>query len=199
WLPVFNTLRNYLLAAEATGEAEIDRARRQLIDALRGSRKLLDAEHRSALSAQFDEFRKRYCDFYAASHESSVGPSANRDLIESFYASQEWAQFKLLMWLRLDGLMFERDAQKLVDLARETRCDLPIIEILQRQPHCCCSFRLNQRLHLGSVLDALKAITSAATTYYSHALWQRRDELLERLRARGDERIKQAAEDFLAA
>ena len=199
WLPVFITLKNYLLAAEATSEAEIDRARWQLTDALRGSRKLLDAEHRNTLSLQFDEFRKRYCDFYTAAHESSVGPSANRDLIESFYASQEWAQFKLLMWLRLDGLTFERDAQRLADLARETRCDLPIIEILQRQPHCCCSFRLNQRLHLGSVLDALKSIINAATTYYSHALWQRRDELLERLRARGNDQIKQAAEEFLTA
>ncbi len=73
WLPVFNTLRNYLLAAEATGETEIDRARWQLTDALRGSRKLLNAEHRSALSAQFEEFRKHYCDFYAAAHESNVG------------------------------------------------------------------------------------------------------------------------------
>lgn len=199
WLPVFNTLRNYLLAAEATGEAEIDRARWQLIDALRGSRKLLNAEHRSALSAQFEEFRKRYCDFYAAAHESNVGPSANRDLMESFYGSQEWERFKLLMWLRLDGLTFEADAERVADLARETCCELPIIEILQRQPHCCCSFRLNQRLHLGSLLDALKAVTNAATTYFCRALWQRRDELLERLRARGDERLQQAAEEFLKA
>jgi hypothetical protein len=199
WLPVFGTIKNYLLTAETTGEAEIDRAQRQLIDALRGSRKLLDAEHRRTLTAQFEEFRKCYSDFYAAAHETSVGPSANRDLMESFYASQEWERFKLLMWLRLDALTFERDAESLVDLARETRCHLPITEILQRQPHCCCSFRLKGRLHLGSLLDALKAVTSAAIRYYSHTLWLRRDELLERMRARGDEQIAAVVETFLAA
>ncbi len=119
--------------------------------------------------------------------------------MESFYSSQEWERFKLLMWLRLDGLTFEADTERVADLARETCCELPIIEILQRQPHCCCSFRLNQRLHLGSLLDALKGVTNAATTYYCRALWQRRDELLERLRAHSDEHIRQAAEEFLMA
>jgi hypothetical protein len=192
-------MRNYLLAAETTGEGEIERARERLILALRELHKLLDAEQRRALTAQFEEFRKRYSDFYAAAHETSVGASARRDLIESFYASPEWEKFKLLVRLRLDGRTFERDAQALVALVQETRCELPIVEILQRQPHCCCSFRLNRRLHLGSLLDALKAVASAAATYYCHLLWLRREELRERLRAHKDSQGAEAVDSFLSA
>ena len=198
WLPSFNAIKNYLLTAEITGVEEIDSARQQLIDALRGSRKLLEADHQHTLQAEFEAFRQRYTDFYAAAHETSVGSAAHRDLIRSFYAGPEWERFKLLMWLRIDGSKFESETEALVNLARDTRCDLPITEILQQQPHCCCSFRLNRRMHLGSLLDALKAVVSATDAYYGRTLWRHRDELLERLRARDDERLTRTVENFLA-
>ena len=199
WMPAFIGLRNYLLAAEATGEAQIERARQRLLACLCETHKLLDAEPRQVLAAQFDDWRKRYIDFYVAAHETSVGPSAYRDLVASFLASAEWGKFKLLVKLKLDGRNFERDAEALNELVAETRCDLPVIEILQRQPHCCCSFRLNRRLHLGSLLDALKAVTGAALTYYGHLLWRRREELREQLSRRSQGPAGRAANDFLSA
>jgi hypothetical protein len=198
-LPALTSIGDYVLAAEPTGEAQIERARQRLTLGLRESHKLLQPEARHELEAQFEDFHKRYRDFYIAAHETQVGAPAHRDLIESFYASPEWRQFKLLAQLNLDGRAFEQDAQALVSLIQETRCELPIAELLQRQPHCCCSFRLNRRLHLGSLLDALKALTTAALTYYCHALWRRRDSLGAAVRARGEEPIARATEDFLAA
>jgi hypothetical protein len=199
WLPIFTSIRNYLYASEVTGEEEIERARQRLLAGLRDSHKLLEAEQRHQLSELFEDFRRHYSDFYRAAHETSVGQMACRNLIESFYASPEWERFKLLMQLKLDSRSFERDAQALVNLVQETYCELPIADILMRQPHCCCSFRLNRRLNLGSLLDALKSVASAAATYYCHLLWLRREALRERLRARGDEQTGRLVDGFLAA
>ncbi len=199
WMPSFTMLRNYLLAAEPTADENIEKLRSQLSEQIQESHTLLDAEMRRGLEVKFDEYRKRYSEFYAASHESNVGPSANRELITSFCASAEWTQFRLLMELRIEGGAFERDAHALLKLAQETRCDIPVMELLQHQPHCCCSFRLHRRVHLGSLLDALKSIASAACTFYSLAIWRHRSELRTRSKEIGNEILQVELEDFLAA
>jgi hypothetical protein len=199
WVPAFVTMKNYLHVAEVTGVEELDRVRRHLLDNLYASRKLLDPQRRRELGERFESWRQSYGDFYAAAHEANVGAAAYHELIESFYAGAEWTNFKLLARLKLDRRAFERDAEALANLVRETRCELAIAEILLRQPHCLCSFRLNRRLHLGSLLDALKAVTAAAATYYCHTLWLRQAELRERWRGRGPARMTEEIEAFLAA
>lgn len=199
WIPTFTNLRNYLLAAEPTSNKDIEQLRGQLSEQIQESRTLLDADLRHGVEVKFAEFLKRYSEFYAASHESNVGPSANRELITNFCASAEWMQFRLLMELKLESGAFERDAQALLKLAQETLCDLPAQELLQHQPHCCCSFRLHRRVHLGSLLEALKSIASAASTYYSLAIWRHRSELRTKVKDRNDEGLQFELEDFLAA
>ncbi len=199
WVPQLQRIRDYLLAAEVTGEKEIDQIRQGLLRRLGDTRQLLQAGARSDLEATFEHFRKRYSEFYLAAHESSVGQLAYRELVESFYRRLEWTNFKVLVRLKVGGRAFERDAQALVKLIGETHCQLPVAELLQTQPHCCCSFRLKRRLHLGSLLDALKAVVSAATNYYCNLLLQRRDELSQKLRSRGESAAALAIDHFIAA
>jgi hypothetical protein len=159
----------------------------------------LNAELRQELESKFVEFRKCYSEFYAAAHEAEVGPSANRQLIAAFCASPEWLKFRLLMELKLEGGAFERDAQALLKLAQETRCDLPVLELLQHQPHCCCSFRLHRQVHLSSLLEALKSIISAASTFYSLAIWRHRSDLRTKVQEISDPTFQTELEDFLTA
>lgn len=199
WMPVFTQLRNYLLVVEPTSDPAIEELRLQLYAQVQDSHSLLGAEMQKELEVTFAEFRKRYSEFYAAAHEAEVGPSANRQLIAGFCASPEWMRFRLLMELKLEGGAFERDAQALLKLAQETRCDLPVLELLQHQPHCCCTFRLHRQVHLGNLLEALKSIISAASTYYSLAIWRHRGELREKLKEVTDETFHSELEEFLTA
>ncbi|MBS1811594.1 MAG: hypothetical protein JST84_25760 [Acidobacteria bacterium] len=199
WMPIFSQLRNYLLVVEPTSDPLIQELRTQLTEQVQDSRTLLNVELRQKLEEKFLEFRKRYSEFYAAAHEAEVGPSANRQLIATFCASPEWLRFRLLMELKLEGGAFERDAQALLKLAQETRCDLPVFELLQHQPHCCCTFRLHRQVHLGNLLEALKSIISAASTYYSLAIWRHRGELREKVKEIPDPTFQNELEDFLTA
>lgn len=198
WLPTFINLRNYLLAAETTGEEKIDSEWEQLNARLREPHELLMPEARLQLEQSFDDFREMYCGFYAQAHESHVGLRAYREMVESFYASEDWRTFKLLTQMKLDGRAFESDARMLTELIDKTRCELPINEVLQRQPHCGCSFRLNRRLHLGSVLDAFRSMTKSAVTYYSEEMWRRREELRRFVRACPHAPTAAAVADFVA-
>ncbi len=197
WLPRFVQLRNYLLAAEMTGEAAIDEPGDELQSGLRELHELLLAESRQQLELRFEQFREQYSSYYTAAHESSVGHRAYVEMIESFYASAEWQSFKLLTQLKLDGRAFESDARLLTELVDRTRCDLPISDILQRQPHCGCSFRLNRRLNLGSILDAFRSLARSAAACYSEEVWKRREELRLCLREHASEPLSSALSRFL--
>jgi hypothetical protein len=197
WLPTFVHLRNYLLAAENTGEGRIDEEWEYLTAVLREPHELLMPESRQQLEESFEDYRAMYTAYYTAAHEASVGPRAFQEMIESFYASAEWQNFKLLTQLKLDGRAISGDARMLGELVEKTRCDLPIADILQRQPHCGCSFRLNRRLNLGSVLDAFRSLTRTATAYYSEEIWKRREELRHYLGSCPDESLIHAVNDFL--
>ena len=199
WMPTFANLRGYLLAAEPTSDDAIEALRAELTAQIQNSRTVLDSELRRQLESRYAEFCRRYSELYAAAHEAEVGPTANRQLITSFCTSPEWTKFRLLMDLRLEGSAFERDAQALLQLAQETRCDLPVRELLQHQPHCCCSFRLHRQVHLSNLLDALKAIVSAAQTFYSLAIWRHRSELRAKAKEITDEAFQVELEDFLTA
>jgi hypothetical protein len=199
WMPTFTQLRAYLLAAEPTAESSIEELRAELTTQIQDSRTLLDDEQRRRLEGKYAEFSRRYSEFYAAAHEAEVGPTANRQLITSFCTSPEWMKFRLLMELKLEGSAFERDAQALLQLAQETRCDLPVQELLQHQPHCCCSFRLHRQVQLSTLLDALKGIVSAAQTFYSLAIWRHRSELRTKAKEVADESFQFELEDFLTA
>jgi hypothetical protein len=199
WLPMFMQIRNYLLSAETTGEERIDQELDQLLAGLRELHELLMSESRQQLELAFDDYRERYSRFYAAAHEASVGPGAYAEMIESFYASSEWQTFKLLTQLKLDGRAFESDARMLTELVDKTRCDLPIADILQRQPHCSCSFRLNRRLNLGSILDAFRSLTRAASACYSEEIWKHREALRRDLRDCADEALAASVSSFIRA
>jgi hypothetical protein len=199
WMPTFTNLRGYLLAAEPTSDEAIEALRTELTTQIQNSRTLLDAELRRQLENKYAEFCRRYSELYAAAHEAEVGPTANRQLITSFCTSPEWAKFRLLMDLRLEGRAFERDAQALLQLAQETRCDLPVQELLQNQPHCCCSFRLHRQVQLSTLMEALKGIVSAAQTFYSLAIWRHRSELRAKAKEMTDEAFQVELEDFLTA
>ena len=199
WMPTFTNLCSYLLAAEPTSETSIEALRNDLTKQIQDSQTLLDADLRRRLESQFAEFCQRYSAVYAAAHEAEVGPTANRQMIASFCTSPEWAKFRMLMELRLESGAFERDAQALLKLAQETRCDLPVLELLQHQPHCCCSFRLHRQVHLSSLLDALKSIVSASSTFYSLAIWRHRSELRTKAKELSDDSFQFELEDFLNA
>ncbi|MFN7948172.1 MAG: DUF6079 family protein [Blastocatellia bacterium] len=199
WLPRFVQIRNYLLAAETTGEAAIDEQWDGLQSGLRELHELLMAESRQQLELRFEQYREQYSSYYTAAHESSVGHRAYAEMIESFYASAEWQSFKLLTQLKLDGRAFESDARMLTELVDKTRCDLPISDILQRQPHCGCSFRLNRRLNLGSILDAFRSLARSASACYSEEVWKRREELRLCVREHASEPLASALSRFLSS
>ncbi|MFN0120971.1 MAG: hypothetical protein ACKV2V_10750 [Blastocatellia bacterium] len=197
WMPTYTIIRNYLLAAENTGNNRIDREAEALFARVREPHELLNPVARQQLEQGFYDFRDIYANFWVNMHEASVGASAYSELVEMFYTTAAWQQFKLLLQLNMEARSFENDARLLTDLIDKTRCDLPTEEILQRQPYCGCSFRLNRRLHLGSVLEAFHGLTQNVHKHYSEELWKRREEIRARLRENENETLTAAVSQFL--
>jgi hypothetical protein len=199
WLPNFIHLRGYLLAAESTGSEEIDELWEQMQVQMREPHELMSEESRNLLQEDFGWYCEQYTKFYLSAHDLGVGQKAYQNLLENFYQSVEWRHFKLLGQIKLDGRDFEEEARRLSELVERTRCELPTEAFLQRQPYCGCSFRLNRRLHLGSLLDAFTSLMSTTTQFYTSQLSQHSEELRVRISKHEGDKTVELINNFLDA
>lgn len=178
WLPFYEQTRKYILTAERTGDEQIDGERRELADFLSHSNMLLDEEKRQRYESVYSSFHSRYSDHYSTVHDATMNTQQTLDSLTEYLASDEWREFEALARLTVSNPLFYNTALEIVRSIRERGCSFPVRELLQTQPHCACSFRLNTSVDANTRLSVLRQVVEQGITYHrrlvSHYLKQMR-------------------------
>ncbi|HYN85627.1 MAG TPA: DUF6079 family protein [Pyrinomonadaceae bacterium] len=183
--------RAYLSAAEPTGVAEIETARRELLNASEDARGLLDAARGERFLLLWREFRTRYAEHYARLHDETVGPQADRRALHALLGDYRWREFEALSQLALVNKRIWREAESAIRRADLPRCPLPVRELLDERPRCACRFTLASAAALARLPRELEERMETGLAAYQRtlALFGRQlQHALEALAARDDER-----------
>ncbi|MDT7543193.1 MAG: hypothetical protein QOE33_3097, partial [Acidobacteriota bacterium] len=137
------TVRDYLLLAEPTGVEEIECARRELLGICEDPHTLFDDDTRARFTLLWEAFRARYTARYAEAHERAVGANADdHAALDLLTRSAFWREFESLSALPFVDARAWHEASRLAARARDSRCTLPLAELLATHPRCACRFRL---------------------------------------------------------
>ncbi|HEX5707177.1 MAG TPA: DUF6079 family protein [Pyrinomonadaceae bacterium] len=183
--------RAYLSAAEPTGVAEIETARRELLSATQDARGLLDAERGERFLRLWREFQTRYADHYARLHEETVGASADRRALHALLGDYRWREFEALSQLPVVNQRVWREAETAIRRADLPRCTLPVRSLLDERPRCACRFTLASAHALGRLPRELEERMELGLAAYQRTLTLFGGQLqhaLEALAARDEER-----------
>ncbi len=135
--------RTYLAMAEPTTEEEIESARRELLMLTDDVHTLFDHHSCERFNLLWREFHSRYIEHYAAAHAlASSATNVDQQRVATLMRGDEWREFEALSQLSIVNRAYWEKAVDLIDRARETRCRLPVGQLLNERPACHCSFRL---------------------------------------------------------
>jgi hypothetical protein len=163
-------VRAYLAAAEPTGIAELETARRELLDLAHESNNFLDAARRERFERLWREWRGRYGEHYAALHDKTVGAGGSRDSLRDLLRSERWREFESLARLPVVSSQVWRQAEGLLRVAEGARCGLDVRRLLAGQPVCACQFRLSRAQELAELAQELGALMERGLAVYRRTL-----------------------------
>jgi hypothetical protein len=162
--------RAYLSAAEATGDEEIESARRELLKIAADPHHLFDAERRARFDLLWHEFHTRYTEHYATLHERTVGAGIERRPLDSLLRGESWREFELLAELPIVNRRIREEAERLIRHAELARCDLPVRQVLASHPACACPFRLSRAAAFERLPEDLEEVTELGLAAYRRTL-----------------------------
>jgi len=162
--------RPYLAAAEPTGLAEVETARRELLSIAEDPSNFLYAEPRERFERLWREFHARYGEHYAAVHDKTAGAEGVREALRELRRGERWREFEQLARLPLVSAQIWRQAEALMRLATQPPCRLPARELLERQPVCACRLRPSQAAEFEALPDELEALVERGLSVYRRTL-----------------------------
>ncbi|MEW6731275.1 MAG: DUF6079 family protein [Acidobacteriota bacterium] len=177
WLPFYLETKNYILAAERTTDGQIEAERRELIGFLTQSQRLFDEEKRLRFETVYRSFHSHYIDFYCVLHDNIMGMQATANALVELSSSEQWRTFELLSQLSIGNRRYYRLAIELIGKIKESTCQLPTRDMLQHQPSCACTFRINYTINPAIALEVLKTVIEHGTTYHQKLLAQYRAQI----------------------
>ncbi len=171
WLPFFDATRKYILAAENTNNSPIESLRSELNNFLQNTHSLLTEENRQLYESVYSSFQVEYKEYYLTKH-NNVMSLDNLTELEDLLTSKKWRNFELMSQLSIARNYYYLLAMKIVKNLKANTCSLPTKELLDLQPYCNCSFRLNHQTDKNLSLELLKHIIDIETTYIQKLLTQ---------------------------
>ncbi|MCS6884750.1 MAG: DUF6079 family protein [Acidobacteriota bacterium] len=170
WLPFYDQTRKYIIAAEKTGNDEIDKQRHELLELLLQANLLFEETSRQRYEGLYIRFHSQYSELYLARHDAATKDKDSRQALIEYLNSPEWKEFEALSELSFSNRAFYTTALEIINLIRERVCNFPSSELLQIQPHCVCSFRLGTHVDNRALLDTLKLLVNQGITYHRNIL-----------------------------
>lgn len=171
WLPFFLETKEYILSAEHTKDSQIEAERSELVAFLDQSQRLFDEEKRQRYETIYSGFQSHYIDFYSTLHDNLMSPAQLTGL-EEILTSDKWRTFELMSQLSVASQHYYLLALEVIKKIKSSICQLPVREILQIQPVCNCSFRVNRKVDVSVSLEILKNLIEQATIYHQQLLNQ---------------------------
>ncbi len=162
--------RPYLAAAEPTGLAEVEMARRELLSIAEDPSNFLYAEPRERFERLWREFHARYGEHYAAVHDKTAGAEGVREALRELRRGERWREFEQLARLPLVSTQIWRQAEALMRMATQPPCRLPVRELLDRQAVCACRLRPSRAAEFEALPDELEALVERGLSVYRRTL-----------------------------
>ncbi len=162
--------RAYLATAEPTGVAEIESARRELLNIARDPHSLLEEDSRARFDELWQTFQARFVERYASIHDKTVGAGRDGEWLVTLRRTERWRQFEALSQLSVVSNNFSERAEELLRQDADARCDLPVRELLSERPACGCAFRLTRAFELESLPQDLETLVTHALGVYRRTL-----------------------------
>lgn len=152
--------KEYLLFCEPTGDPELDAMHVRLLDAVATPFRL-PASADATFEDDWQSFRAKYCEAYAARHDAVMSTAAGE--LEIFLSSDEWTAFGLLAERGVVDEPLAAQVKAAVRAIRSMRCsEKNIRELLARQPHCNCTFSLSTAADSDAMLEELRSAVRSA-------------------------------------
>jgi hypothetical protein len=162
WLPAFERTFGYLSASFRTSESDLEGLRESLLAACNQPHRFLEATERRLFESNFREFKTGYINYYHSAHEQAVHILSNQEKMKAIVDSVALPNLELLSELHSVDRKYLNQVRAIGKFMQANQCDLPVREILERQPHCYCNFnpaghrllmhsvdRMNKTIHEG--------------------------------------------------
>jgi hypothetical protein len=163
-------VRRYISVAEPTAIDEIENARFELMSLLEDANSAFDSESNKRFNLLWREFQLRYSQHYATSHAVTMNSAALKDEIDGILRSDDWREFEGLSELELVNQEHWNRATRLIEEARNARCDLNVRQVLTEMPTCTCSFRFARMKSLKELPNELRSVVQGGLVSYKRAL-----------------------------
>ncbi len=155
--PVRDWARVFLLAAEPTGVATIDAARRELLDIATNPHALFDEKSCVRFDELWAEFHPAYVETYAARHDAVMNNSAHRLIADTLGRGAAWREYEALAGLSLINHRNWKAIERVREQVRAANCLIDVREVLQTEPRCICAFRMTCETGFAHLEDELAA------------------------------------------
>ncbi|MBZ5495286.1 MAG: hypothetical protein LAP85_02700 [Acidobacteriia bacterium] len=159
WLSAFEGTYAYLSGTFPTPVLELENAKKMLLATCAEPQRFLDPAERELFDRRFDEFKREYVEYYASTHEDTVHIVGDQERMKAKVDSVALRNLELLSDLHDADKSYLNRVRAIGKFVQANQCDLPVREILARQPRCYCSFNpVGSRLLAMSVDQMNEAI-----------------------------------------
>jgi hypothetical protein len=170
WLPEFGNAFDYLNRSFPVPDGPLAELKQALLSACAEPHRFLQSGARKQFNIEYDQYKVQYIEYYDAAHASTVQVLKHPERMKARVDPIALRNLELLSELHLGKRSYLHRARALGKAVQAGQCDLPVREILNRQPRCYCNFHPE---HKGAVLwslDQIGATVRAGLDYFRSLL-----------------------------
>lgn len=161
---------NYLAICETTQDEQIEYQREKLIalieDGYANPSSLLNRE----LETLWSKYHRRFSEYYAIKHDSVMKSHYLQKKFKEILEGDEWWEFVNLSHLSIFQKVYWKEAQRIQRQVKDLNCRFDVVDMLQTQPFCACSFNLAQIWEWENLPSALEEIITRGRRSYRKIL-----------------------------
>lgn len=161
-------MSNYLMLCEPTGDAEIEELRCSLIEEITFGYFENHVATDEELEQRWKKFKGMYSAFYAERHNIVIPVREKKAKLDEFFATDLWATFADLSEIPWFGRHDMEIAMNLIRELRRPECTADVQVMLETQPFCICSFKLNNSTSVDALIRDLEKTVVKGMEYFRH-------------------------------
>jgi hypothetical protein len=182
WLPAFEGAFDYLSSAFPVPSERLEEIKNGLLTASAEAQRFLDAQERERFDRNFDEYKKGYIDYYQSVHEDTVHIVGNQEKMRSRMDSVALRNLELLSDLPSTDKSYLNRVRAIGKFVQAGQCDLPVREILARQPRCYCGFNPQGSRRLARSVDEMNEVIRQGIDHFRSMLRQHKMLIIQDLK-----------------
>jgi hypothetical protein len=195
WLPTFESEYEYISGAFPVPLESLEEIKNGLLTASAEPQRFLDAQERERFDRNFDEYKRGYVDYYQSVHEDTLHIVGNREKMKSKMDAVALRNLELLSDLPGADKSYLNRVRAMGKFLQAGQCDLPVHEILARQPRCYCGFNPQESQRQAKSIGEMGEVIRQGIDHFRSMLRQHKALIIQSLKTMGadDHHAKQIA------